>query len=276
MSIIDEDFKDEDSHYTETETKSNMNEQQATLTKTKFDDPLDSKTAPPLTNSYILNNKGANRNTIVTSDREKPLSSYTPWHSEERSSLSNQKRKLIRHKRKKRRLLKVAISLCVLGALPSSYFFSPTVQNQVLNLAQTLKTVVENQQTAFQQDDTQETTSNKMEPAINNTERSPNSVSTQSPGEPAPAPAKKSYVTKTVWLETTPSGAQVFVNGVMVKDTTPTDILINSRQPTKLLLKKHGYSDKTVTLSLTKNQNKVKYSLKKIKGAKRSEITVIR
>ena len=284
VSVVDKDFEEQDSRYTETETKSNMSEQKTELTKTKFEDPLDSKTNSVLrTEGYTLTSESSNRNIITTVEKatnSKSKLNYSPWHPPENNSSHAQQRIMAqKRKRKNKAFRRMFISVFVLSALSASYFFSPEVKNQVLNLAQKFKEVIEKDTNITQVSDLDGPAENQHDKELaHKTQRVPTAVSSrkQVPESTPPPLESEVLITKEVLLTTRPSGAQLYINGVKLNSTTPTSISIYSHQETKILIRKSGYKDKKVTLSPEKVKHKVQYSLIKKPGAKTNEVIIIR
>ena len=282
VSVVDQDFE-EGSEYTETETRPSMASHKKEITKTKFDDPLDSGDVPTtLTDSYTITNENGTKSIITTSHEGKSSLQYNPWHApEKKQSLNDRQKALIRNKRKRKLVQKVFILSCVLGIPFSSWFFFQEIKGQVLSLTQKLHYIVkkDNKKLSLSQLNlpNKKTAEEKAgpKPVAPSHKRELTNVSSSTKRDVQPA-FPTTPVEKNVFLVTRPSGAYVYINGVRNSNTTPTFVSIPVDQPTQMLIKKQGYHDKSVTLSPKKLEKKIQYSLTRKAERKRHEIIIIR
>ena len=282
-SAVDKDFEDKYSKWTETATRPTMTGQRTELTKTKFDDPLDSKTKPsPLEESYTLSSSAINRNTIITNtgkNSEKSGEPYSPWYSPNKDKALIDRQRVLRRRKKKRGILQKALIISVLGGtLSSAYFFSPEVKSHVLNLTQQFKVMIDkraktqpiNKLETVEEEEKEEVSSQKREiTALPHPQKHSGTLA-------SPSLAEESLATREVFLITKPSGARVSVNGESTDGITPTAISIHSYKKNQILIQKPGYHDMKITLSPKDIKNKMRYSLNKKVGARKSEPIIIR
>ncbi len=277
--------EEEGSEYTETETRPSMAGHRKEITKTKFDDPLDSGDVPTtLTDNYTITNEGGTRSIITTTLKDKGSLQYNPWHSPEKNrSLSDRRKALIRSKRKRKLFQRAFILLFVLGVPFSSWFFSSEIKSHFLNLTHQLnhvlktddkKRTLSQSNPADEQPESHTTEAEEADSAAPSLKREPTAFSPAVRGDVQSA-SPRAPVSKNVFLITRPSGAHVYINGVKIRNTTPTFVSIPQGQPTKMLIKKRGYHDKSVALSPQKLGREIKYSLTKKAGRKRNEIIII-
>ena len=279
----DKEFENKYSKWTETATRPTMTGQRTELTKTKFDDPLDSKTKPsPLEESYKLSSSAINRNTITTNtgkNSEKSTAEYSPWYSPNKDKALIDRQRVLRGQKRKKRVFQRTFIISVLGgALSSAYFFSPEVKSHVLNWTQHFKVMAGKKATA-------QPTLKENQPEITGEEgevygqkREITATPTQDQNEAPSSPplVKEPLTTRDVFLVTKPSGARVFVNGERADDITPTSISVHSHKKNQILIQKTGYQDMKVTLSPKDIKNKMRYSLNKKAGGRKSETIIIR
>ena len=283
VSIIDKDFEEKQSGYTETETKSNMTGQKTALTKTEFDDSLDSNaTASPLTESYTISHEGSNRNTITTTlaenKKSKPKNQYTPWYSPMKRDPLTDRRKILKRQKKKTRVFqRVFMGLFILSALSASYFFSSEIKSYGLKLTQKLKEGANKhtQMVSEREGEVEKTEEQTAGPVARTPTSLPNPNPVKKDSSP-PVVQKNTVAIRKVFLTTRPSGAQVYVNGVQADNSTPTSISLHPNQRIQLLIKKEGYRDKKINLSPQEIKLKMQYSLIKKAGGPSNETIVIR
>ena len=268
--------------YTVTQTQADTSHtgQSTEITKTKFDDALDSHTiAEKEIEEYDDNTADGYRN--ITSSEYSEDSLGTGYelrqtgvvNTDDLAAAKQLRRRLshrwMGHKVRRSFFQKTVVSLFFLGAIGSAYVFRSNIKDYVFDMVE-----------KFNQSNNRKQTSK----VINDPELRVNDSALRTPAS-APVEIKKKKVFnknlttfgKSIFITTQPSGAQVYINNRSIGRLTPTSVTVPFNNQFQLTLKREGYRDKSLVLNPGAVKRMMNFPLQKDrKRRKRNETIIIR
>ena len=253
------------------------------ITKTRFEDSLSQGEVDTANKKYTIVSDGY-RNTITDEDTSEGLdtllhtasnagkSAYEPWVKNKRKKLSTK----VKKQRKKSFFRKAIMGLSVCGCIVAVYMYQKGIKTQIIGKMEKVNQNVFQKQTNGAKDLEEaqgskpalESRSSKAAPAS----RGVNSVKKKKKRKNK---VSANSFSRNIFVNTQPSGAQLYINGRKVDVTTPASVMVPANGNFELTIKRLGYHDKTVTLSTRDIKGIVNFPLKRKKSIKNNSPKVI-
>ena len=277
----------ENSQHTETQqeeqtrTEHDANTMNQEITKTQFEDSLDSRGSINVDSGRYNIVSDGYRNTIRDDESDLLQSSRTSSHTNETTHyqpwVTNKRKKLSTKIRRKKRALfrKAVIGLSACGLIFAAYIYRAEIQDKISNQSEKMNLNISDKQKS--QSAQEELNREKSIPALESTSMKGASGSRQINSiKPIKENTKvnTSPLSRNILISTQPSGAQLWINGEKVDTATPASIMVPA-DGFKLLIKRLGYHDQTVILPATEIKQMINFSLKRKESSKKRRKVII-
>ncbi len=259
---------------TRTQQETVQTENRREITKTEFEDSLDSGEVSLSTQSRVIRSDGF-RNIITTKNGKdkKTIAEYKPWKAGVNVYKSRSVKNSSTRRRRSSVFIRALIMLFVCGTAGYLYFFE---SERLMSFVGSGKLIHQSEESSFTSSEGKQA----VESAGSAELRDPAAVSNRR--EQNKADFKESSMIgqtaygKSVFIVTKPSGAQVYIDDKKISRLTPTSVLVPLNREFTLTIRRRGYRDRTAVLSPDRVKPAMDFNLERKKGEIRNETVIIR